>query len=73
MEEAGEKVGRMLNEEESRGKNVKEEEEETTIEGLTKKFPWWMPTAHMERVFAPPPPNKTEDTVLLFKGKNTRV
>jgi hypothetical protein len=43
--------------------------EETTIEGLTKKYPWWMPTAHIERMTAPP--NKTEDMVSLVEGKNT--
>ncbi len=37
-EEVGAKVGRMLNIEASRDKNAKEMEEETTIEGLTKKY-----------------------------------
>jgi hypothetical protein len=58
MEEVGEKVGRMLSEKASRDKNPKETGEETTIEGLTKKYPWWMPTAHVRRAITPS--NKTE-------------
>ncbi len=45
-EEVGEKVGRMLNKETSRGQNSRETEEETTIEGLKKKYPWSMPSHH---------------------------
>jgi hypothetical protein len=44
-EEVGAKVGRMLNKEASWDKNAKEMGEETTIEGLTKKYSWWMSTA----------------------------
>jgi hypothetical protein len=55
MEEVGEKVGKMLSEEASIDKNMKETGEETTIEGLTKKYPGWKPTAHrgVESVDAP--------------------
>ncbi len=71
MEEVGEKVGRMLSEEVLRDKNAKETGEETIIEGLTKKYPWWMLTAPVRR--ATTPSDKTEDTASLFEGKNTRV
>ncbi len=71
MEEVGEKVGRVLSEEASRNKNAKETGEETTIEGLQKKYPWWMSTSHMEGTTAPS--EKTEDTASMFKGKYTKV
>ncbi len=71
IEEVGEKVGRMLKEEASRGKTMGGLEEETTIEGLTKWYHWWMPADHVERVVAPSP--KTKDTASLFEGKNTGV
>jgi hypothetical protein len=60
IEEVGEKVGRMLNEEASRSKTMGELEEETTIEGLTKWYHWWMPADHVERVVAPPPRQRTQ-------------
>ncbi len=71
MEEVGKKVGRMLNEEASRGKTMEGLEEMITIEGLTKWYHWWMPADHVERVVAPS--YKTEDIASLFEGKNTRV
>jgi hypothetical protein len=69
MEEVGEKVGRMLNEEASRGQNARETREETTIEELKKKYLWWMPSHHAVELAEPP--EKTEDTVSVFEGKNT--
>ncbi len=69
MEEVGEKVGRMLNEEASRGQNARETREETTIKELKKKYPWWMPSHHAVELAEPP--EKTEDTVSVFEGKNT--
>ncbi len=69
IEEEGKKVGGMLNEEALRGKTMGEIREETTIEGLMKKYPWWMPTTYRVRVIAPS--DKTEDKVFLFERKNT--
>jgi hypothetical protein len=74
MEEVGEKVGRMLNEEASRGKVTDRQggkDDETTIEGLSKRYPWWIPAATAGRSTAPS--EKTEDTATLFEEKNTRV
>ncbi len=42
MEGVGEKVGRMLNKEASRGQNARETGVESMIEGLKKKYPWRM-------------------------------
>ncbi len=67
----GEKIGRMLNKETSRGQNARETEEETTIEGLKKKYPWSMPSHHAVELAEPS--EKTEDTVLLCESRNTRV
>ncbi len=39
MEEVGKKVGRMLNEEASRGQTAVGAGEESTIEGVKKKYP----------------------------------
>ncbi len=64
-------VGRMLNEGASRGQNAKETGEETTIEGLKKEYSWWMPTHHAVKLVKSF--EKTEVTVLLFEGKNTRM
>jgi hypothetical protein len=55
MEDVGEKVGRMLNEEASRNISVEgqdEQEEETTMEGLSKKYPWWSPVAAIAKTAA---------------------
>jgi hypothetical protein len=71
MEEADKEVGRMLNEEASRGQKAREAGEETTIEGQRKKYPWWMPSSHAVELVELS--EKMEDTMLLFKGKNTRV
>jgi hypothetical protein len=52
MEYVGEKVGRMLNEEELRNRTVEgqdEQEEETTIKGRLKKYPWWSSVAGLEK------------------------
>jgi hypothetical protein len=53
MEEVGEKVRRMLNKEAFRGQNARETEEETTIEGLKKKYPWSMPSHHAVELAEP--------------------
>jgi hypothetical protein len=49
MEDIGEKVGRILNAEASWSRTVEGQdnqgEEKTTIEGLSKKYPWWSPSA----------------------------
>ncbi len=65
---------RMLNKEALRNRNVEgwdEQEEETTIEGLSKKLPWWSPAAMMGKTVGSS--DKLEDTASLFEGKNTRV
>jgi hypothetical protein len=46
VEEVGEKARRKLNKEAFRGKNAREAGEETTIERLQEKYPWWMPSSH---------------------------
>jgi hypothetical protein len=56
-----EEVGEVLSEETSRDRNMKDTGEETTIERLMKKYPWWMPTSHVERVIVPY--EKTGDAV----------
>ncbi len=38
---------------------------------MKKEYPWWMPSSHAVELAEPS--EKTEDTVLLFEGKNTRV
>ncbi len=49
MEELGEKVGRMLSMETSHSQTFKDRadqaDEKVTIDGLTKKYPWWTPMA----------------------------
>jgi hypothetical protein len=48
MEDVGNKLGRMLNAEASRNRTMKGQddqvEEEATIDGLAKKYPWWSHT-----------------------------
>ncbi len=71
MEEVVENVGRMLNKEASIGQNTREAGEESTIEGLKKKYPCWMKSSpEVELVKSS---EKAEDTVSLFEDKNTRV
>jgi hypothetical protein len=67
----GKKVGRMLPEEASRGQTAGGAGEESTIDGVKKKYPWWMPSSHEVEMVEPS--EKTEDTMSLFEGMNTRV
>ncbi len=53
MEEVGRKVGRMLDEEAGRNQE-KEEVEELNLEGLKKKYPWWL-LGHQEERSATSP------------------
>ncbi len=74
MEQVGEKVGRIKNEEASRGKTVEGrdgQEEEKTTEGPLRKYPWWSPATMIGKTTGPS--DKMEDTASLFEGKNMRV
>jgi hypothetical protein len=46
-------------------------EEETTIEGLSKKYPWWSPLT--TAVKSSDSASKTEESATLFEGKNMFV
>jgi hypothetical protein len=48
-----------------------QEKEETTIEGLTKKFPWWSSSAAVGRTTDPEA--RVEELARVFKGKNTSL
>jgi hypothetical protein len=54
MEEVGKKVGRMLNAEALSNRTVEGQddqvEEEATINGLAKKYLWWVPKASEGRI-----------------------
>jgi hypothetical protein len=47
------------------------QEEETTIEGLSKKYPWWSPAPVIGKTTGSL--NETEDTASVLEGRNTRV
>jgi hypothetical protein len=66
LEDVGEKVGKMLIEKASRGQTTRRAGKESIIEALKKK-PSSLAVELVE------PSKKTEDTVSLFEGKNTRV
>jgi hypothetical protein len=64
----------MLSEKASRSSTVEgqdDQEEETTIEGLSKKYPWLSLAAMTGESVGPT--RKTEETASLFKGKNMMV
>jgi hypothetical protein len=67
MEEVGEKVGRMLNKEAIRGRNAGETKEESTTEGLKRKYPWWMSSSHALELIKLS--EKTADTMLLSRAR----
>jgi hypothetical protein len=73
MQDVGEKVGRMLDAEASRNRMVEGQddqgEEETTVKGVTKKYPWWSPTAAVGRTTDSE--DRVEELAGAFKGKNT--
>ncbi len=64
--------GRMLDEEAGRDPE-KEEMDEPNLEGLKKKYSWWL-TGHQDKKSATSPEKADlDDTVTLFEGKNTHV
>ncbi len=74
MEQVGEKVGRIKNEEASRGKTVEGrdgQEEEKPTEGPLRNYPWWSPATMIGKTTGSS--DKMEDTASLFEGKNMRV
>jgi hypothetical protein len=62
----------MLDEEAGRNQE-KEEVEEFNLEGLKKKYPWWLLIHQEERSATLPRENGFDDTITLLEGKNTRV
>ncbi len=71
MEDMGRKVGRMLDEEAGRDQE-REEVEDPNLEGL-KKYLWWLTGHQEEKLATSPEKGDLDDTITLFKGKNTRV
>jgi hypothetical protein len=71
MEDLGEKVGWMLNTEPSSCRTVEGQddqgEEDTTIEGVTKKYPQWYHSAAAGGYTNP------EELIGVFEGKNMFV
>ncbi len=62
----------MLDEEAGR-EPEKEEMDKPNLEGLKKKYLWWL-TGHQDETSATSPEKVDfDDTVTLFEGKNTRV
>jgi hypothetical protein len=65
----------MLNAEASRNRTVERQDdqgdEETTIKGLTKKYPWWSPSAAAGRTTDPE--DRAEELVRAFEGMKTFV
>jgi hypothetical protein len=50
-----------------------EEADEPNLEGLKKKYPWWLTGHQDEKPAMTPEKADLDDTVTLFKDKNTRV
>jgi hypothetical protein len=67
----GRKVGRMLDKEAGRDQE-KGEVEEPNLEGLKKKYPWWLLSHQKEKSATSPEKADLDDTATLFAGKNTR-
>jgi hypothetical protein len=72
MEDIGKKVGKMLDEEAGRD-HTKEALEEPTLDGLKKKYLWWLSTHQEEGPVTSSEKAGMDDTVSLFVGRNTRV
>jgi hypothetical protein len=72
MEDLGEKVGWMLNTEPSCSRTVEGQddqgEEDTTIEGVTKKYPQWYHSAAAGGYTNPE--DRTAELIGVFEGKN---
>jgi hypothetical protein len=47
--------------------------EEPNLEGLKRKYPWWLLGHQEERSATSPEKAGLDFSVTLFKGKNTRV
>jgi hypothetical protein len=50
-----------------------EETEEHNLEGLQKKYPWWLSQHDSKESATPPKRAEARDTGMLFEGRNTRV
>jgi hypothetical protein len=62
----------MLDEEAGRDR-TKEAMEELTLDGLKRKYPWWLSTHQEEGPVASSEKAGMDDTVSLFEGRNTWV
>jgi hypothetical protein len=62
----------MLDEEAGRDPE-KEEVDEPNLEGLRKKYPWWLTGHQNEKSATSPEKAGLDDTVTLLEGKNTCV
>jgi hypothetical protein len=51
----------------------KKEVDEPSLEGLRKKYLWWLMGHQNEKSATSPEKADLDDTVTLFEGKNTRV
>jgi hypothetical protein len=50
-----------------------EEPDEPNLEGLKKKYPWWLGEHEGKESATSPEKAKLGDTVTLFEGRNTNV
>ncbi len=73
MQDVGRKVGMMLESEAIRGPGA-EEADEQNVENLRKKYPWWLGSRGGETGTPTRASSaETEDIVILFVGKSTKV
>ncbi len=50
-----------------------EEAEKPNLEGLKKKYPWWLARFEDKELATSPEKADLDDTATLFEGRNTRV
>jgi hypothetical protein len=72
MEDVGQKVGKVLQKEAGRDR-TKEAMEEPTLDGIKKKYPWWLSSHQEEEPATTSEKAGMYDTASLFEGRNTWV
>ncbi len=72
IEDVGKKVGNMLDKE-AGWDRTKKAAEEPILDGLQKKYPWWLSAHQVEGPATSSEKAGMDDAVLMFEDRNTRV
>jgi hypothetical protein len=72
VEDVARRVGKMLDNEGGR-EPQREEAEGPNLDGLKKKYAWWLARHEDKELATSPEKVNLDDTITLFEGRNTSV